>query len=125
MSWNNYQKAAEKGPWPITLKILLFIVPLIAIIFIINIMFAIPGLEWMRFYETRKQNIQREIFEQTQSYVHGKIQDLSKYYREYQKAEGEDKEAIRSVINIQFAEFDANKIKSQQLQQFLINMRGY
>ncbi|HUV85377.1 MAG TPA: hypothetical protein VMV86_06665 [Methanosarcinales archaeon] len=92
------------------------------------IMFATGGLElaYMKFFGVKKENVRREIFEQTQSYNHGKIQDLAKYYEEYQKAEGSaDKEAIRSVILMRFAEFDANKINPPTLRSFLTSIRGY
>ena len=81
------------------------------------------GLQWQRFFAPKRENIRREVFENTKSYTHGKIQDLAKYYEEYQKAE--DKEAIESLIKMNFAEFDAEKINASKLKQFLINVRGY
>ena len=83
------------------------------------------GLGWMKFFEPKKENIRREIFEETQSYVHGKIQDLAKYYEEYNKVEFKDREAIRQLIIMRFAEFDESKIRSLKLKNFLITMRGY
>jgi len=80
-------------------------------------------LEWMKFFNPRKENIRREVFENTKSYTHGKIQDLAKYYEEYQKAD--DKEAIASLIKMRFAEFDAEKINNYKLKQFLISIRGF
>ena len=47
-------------------------------------------------------------------------------YGEYEKAElAEDKLAIKSLIRMQFAEFDESDIKSLKLKQFLVEMRGY
>lgn len=78
------------------------------------------------FFEPKKENIRREIFENTQSYNHGKIQDLAKYYEEYNKAESmQNKESIRQIIILRFAEFDETNINANKLRNFLIQMRGY
>jgi len=83
------------------------------------------GLGYYKFFEPKKENIRREVFEQTQSYVHGKIQDLAKYYDEYNSADSKNKEAIRQIIIMRFSEFDESKIKAEQLRSFLISMRGF
>lgn len=88
--------------------------------------FGLYGLGWMKFFKPKVENIHREVFEQTQSYVHGKVQDLAKYYDEYNQAASPDsKEAIRQLIIMRFAEFDESKIRSPKLKTFLANMRGY
>ena len=86
---------------------------------------GLATLSYYKFFEPRKENIRREVFEQTQSYTHGKIQDLAKYYEEYNKAEFESRETIRQLIIMRFAEFDESKIRSPKLRSFLITMRGY
>lgn len=94
-------------------------------IFVAIFLIGLAGLGYYKFFEPKKENIRREVFEQTQSYTHGKIQDLAKYYEEYNKAEFGDREAIRQLIIMRFAEFDESKIRSPKLKSFLINMRGY
>lgn len=84
------------------------------------------GIEWIRFFGPKKENVRREVFEETKSYVHGKTQDLAKYYEEYTKAESlSDKEAIESLIKMNFAEFDAEDIENHRLRSFLISVRRY
>jgi len=84
------------------------------------------GLHWMKFFNPRKENIRREVFEETKSYTHGAIADIAKYYEQYKNAETvEDKAAIKSIVAGRFPAFDANNIRSQELKQFFINMRGY
>lgn len=97
----------------------------LAAFFAIIFIFGLAGLGYYKFFAPKKENIRREVFEQTQSYVHGKIQDLAKYYEEYNKAEPEDRESIRQLIILRFAEFDESKIRSLKLKAFLISMRGY
>lgn len=91
----------------------------IALLFV----FGFVDLGMLKVFGVRRQNIRREIFEETKSYTHGKIQDLAKYYEEYQTSD--DKEAIRQLVLMNFADFDAAKIRPPKLRQFLINMRGY
>lgn len=88
--------------------------------------FGMADLEWFKFFAPRKENIRREVFENTKSYTHGKIQDLAKYYDEYRKIEDiTEKSAVESVVKMQFSNFDASVIYNQQLKSFLISIRGY
>jgi len=98
------------------------LVALITIVFVIGL----AGLGYRMFFAPRQANIDRKVFEQTQSYTHGKIQDLSKYYNEYQKADDLiAKEAIKQLIIQQFAQFDSNKVINVTLRNFLVSTRGY
>lgn len=107
-------------------KGVLYVIGGLISIFIITFIFGLYGLGWMKFFEPKKENIRREIFEQTQSYTHGKIQDLAKYYEEYNKTmEQEEREAIRQLIIMRFAEFDEENVRSDKLRNFLTAMRGY
>ena len=77
------------------------------------------------FFEPKKEAIRRNVFEETKSYVHGKVQDLASYYGQYQSAKSGDRPAIAEVIKMRFAEFDENKIKNQKLKEFLVEVRGF
>ena len=95
------------------------------LIFVIWFIFELVGLGFFKFFEPKRENVRRDVFENTQSYVHGKTQDLAKYYDEWMEADESDKEAIRKLIIMRFAELDAEKIQSLPLRQFLIKMRRY
>ena len=94
---------------------------LVIVAFVLNFL----GLHWVKFFKPQYENVNRQVFERTKSYTHGVIQDLAKYFDEYQRATLEDKQVIQNTIKFRFAEFDANIIKSAPLKAFLINMRGY
>ena len=70
----------------------------LALVFILELF----GLGMFKFFEPKRENIQREVFENTKSFTHGKLQDLAKYYKEYREADAADneadKETIRAVI---------------------------
>lgn len=97
------------------------LVVLIAVAFILNLL----GLEWTKFFKPKRQNIERKVFEETKSYVHGVIQDLGKYYSEYQEADDDGKMVIKNVIKVRFAEFDANHISISKIKRWFIATRGY
>ena len=96
------------------------IISLFAITFLAN-EFEIFGI---RFWGVRKENARREVFEQTQSYVEGKRQELTKYRLEYLKEKDpQAKEAIRQTIILSFSNFDENKLQPD-LQTFLYEMKN-
>lgn len=66
-----------------------------------------------------QQNANREVFEQTQSYVEGKRQELIKLHHEWVQASDEDKKPIEGLIRQSFANFDENKIVEPDLYDFL------
>lgn len=78
-----------------------------------------------KFFQPKMENARRAVFEETKSYVHGSVQDIGKYYAEYQAADESGKIAIKTVIQARFSEFDANNISNLRLKQFFIETRGY
>ncbi len=103
------------------LKITGIVVAVLTVPFLIGLY----SLGMFKFFAPKSQNIKREIFENTKSYLHGVQQDLGKYYHEYQNADEDGKLAIKATIRIRFAEVDVEKLQSPQLGQFLIKTRGY
>lgn len=100
----------------ITGLIFLIIFSFFVLLFVVN-EFEIFGI---KFWGVRKENARREVFEQSQSYVEGKRQELIKYKHEWNKASAEDKLAIENVIRMNFANFDESKLISfPELYNFL------
>lgn len=97
------------------------------IILITIVMFGLEfaGIEWSKFFAPKKANIEREVFENTKSFTHGKIKELAKHYKEYSESDSDDKQIIKNIIREDFADFDKEKINTQKLKSFLTEMRGY
>jgi hypothetical protein len=70
------------------------------------------GLVHYGFFAPRFENVRRNVFENTQSYNDGMIQELQKYYLEYQKSDANGKEAIRLVIQHQYANYPIERLPS-------------
>lgn len=101
---------------------------ILSLVLIIVLAFALNlgGLQWNKFFKPRSAAIERQVFQETASYVRGKTQELSKLYVEYQKASSSaDKEAIESIVRMSFAEVNPDVITSPQLKQFLKNAMHY
>lgn len=108
------------------LKVISIIVGIIMALTVLLFGFGMIDVAYKSFFKPKYENVDRATFEKTKPYVHGNIQDIAKLYEEYHKAESEeDKEAIKNLIKIRFAEFDANLIKSQKLRNFFETARGY
>lgn len=64
-----------------------------------------------------KQNAEREVFEETNSFTKAKRQEAIKYYKEYDECTSdEERKAIETVVSMSFADFDEDKyIKDENL----------
>lgn len=104
-----------------SLGIVLGVIALVVLV----VLLKFGSLAWNRYFAPQEENIRRSVFEETKSYNHGKIQDLSKYFVEYQEGDSEKKEQIKNIIQMQFSTFKAENIENSKLRSFLIQMRGF
>jgi len=89
------------------------------------------GFGWFDVFQTKtvgkaQQNAEREVFEQTQSYVQGMRQQLIKYHHEWMNADKDSKLAIEATIRINFASFNEDKYLEDfpDLYNFLKNVKN-
>ena len=68
------------------------------------------GLVNYKFFAPKYQNVQREVFENTQSFTEGKRQDLIKYYHEWFSSDKQGKEALKEMVIDDFASYDISKL---------------
>lgn len=101
------------------------IVILIIAVLMAPVFIGLYSLGMFKFFAPKTANIQREVFENTKSYLHAAQQDLGKYYAEYQSADADEKLTIKNIISIRFAELDASKVQNARLRAFLVNARSY
>ena len=82
------------------------------------------GILKMSIFEPARENVRRNVFENTQSYVEGKRQELTKYRLEYMKASDvQTKNAIQMTVSQSCANLDETKITDPELHRFLMCMR--
>lgn len=69
-----------------------------------------------------KQDAQREVFEQTQSFTRAQKTEALKYFREYNKAETDDeKRAIKAYVRERFTMSDVEKMEESPVSRFIRN----
>ena len=102
------------------------ILTILGIVLFIGIILALDysSVLWEGFIGPKRENVRREVFENTRSYNEAKLQDLAKYKNQYELATEEDKIVIAETIKHMFANYDATKLP-HKLKIFLEEIRGY
>ena len=73
------------------------------------------GFGWIGVHQTKtikkaQQNAERVAYEETNSFTKGKRQEAIKLYKEWKECETEeDKKAIETIVQMDFADFDEDK----------------
>lgn len=95
------------------------VVGILSFILVIGLFVGLSyGFGWIGVHQTRtigkaQQNAQREVFEETQSYVFARRQEALKFYKEYQSADVDEKTAIEMMVSHSFADFDEAKLEGR------------
>lgn len=91
---------------------------------IISIGFIAQGTDFFmyKFFAPKYENVRRETFENTKSYIQGTIQDMRSFQREYVSADDNQKNALKTIFNHRFADFPEDKIPND-LKDFVNQMR--
>jgi hypothetical protein len=102
-------------------------ITLISILVIGGLIGLIYGFGWIGVHQTKtfkkaQKDADREVFEETQSYVEGKRQEALKFYQEYNKAEDNQRSAIKQLVSHSFANFDENKL-NEPLKTFIYDCK--
>jgi len=84
------------------------------------------GFGWIRVHQTKtikkaQQNAERVVYENTNSFTKAKRQEAIKLYKEWKECKTiEDKKAIETIIQMDFADFDEDKyIRNPKLLNFI------
>lgn len=81
------------------------------------------GLWDTAFWGVRTENARRQVFEQTQSYVEGKIQNIGQECYAYRNADGAQKTALAGEIRNEASTIDTGKLPADE-QQCVSESRG-
>ena len=101
------------------------IVGAVLLVFVLMLGLDYSGLMWDSFIGPKRENVRREIFEQTKSYNQGMQQDLIKAMHDYKMTKDpQEKEAIKAMVRHQMADYKESKISDSELNGFL-NMCKY
>jgi hypothetical protein len=76
-----------------------------------------------RFWAPKRANAERVVFQNTQSFVQGKTEYLSRLRFEYQSADADRKAALRTLILSEASDVDNTKLPVD-LQVFINSLKG-
>lgn len=76
-----------------------------------------------KFWAPKQAAAERQVFEQTPSFVHGKIEYLTRLRFEYQTAQGAQKQALAQLILDEASTVDNQKLPLD-LQAFISTLKG-
>jgi len=123
MGGSTYQSNSSNSGWSKG-KIIGLSLLAIVVFVVIAFLFELGGLQWSRYFGPKKENVKREVFEETKSYNESKIQDLVKYRHQYMMTKDEqEKQAIATTIRHMFADFDIEKLPDVELKAFLKSIK--
>lgn len=100
-------------------KYLLLLVLILITLIVLDFGFGYLGVFKTKTIGKAQQNAQREVFEQTQSYVESKRQCAVKYYKEYVKLPDSSKAGLRAIVAHDFANFDEDKYLNGEILRFI------
>lgn len=108
-----------------TLKLFVSIALFCIVVILLIFGTGLFDLAYQRYFGVRKENVRREVFEESRSYNQAKVQELAKYKLEYERATNKvEKQALEGVIRHKFADYNDDRLPIE-LQMFLEKIRGY
>jgi hypothetical protein len=110
---DSFKEVEREGWW--TIPRLLF-AGLVLMIALYGFGFLATGgdLAIYKFWAPKQENARRQVFENTQSYVQGKIQNISQECFAYQSADGTQKAALAGEIRNEAATIDLDKLPTNE-----------
>ena len=89
------------------------------------LLFAFTGANFFtyKFWAPKQANAEREVFEQTQSFVQGKAEYIARLRFQYQSASGPQKDALRTLILSEASAVDNAKLPADE-QAFISQLKG-
>ena len=108
MSWESWERSAEKGPVGFVARMLVVVVGIVMILAIVSSVFE---LGMFKFLAPRYEEVKRQVFQESKEYQHGTIQELDKMRLEHAKTnDPEIRRAIEVRATRMVAEFDKNNL---------------
>src|SRR5512147_1972955 len=72
------------------------------------------GILWTGFIGPKRENVRRQIFEETKSYNQGQQQELMRLYVEYKRTKDPiEKKAIAGMVRHQFADYQSYRLNPE------------
>jgi len=123
MSYRDEFRSAQKETLWTMPRVFLVICLILLAIYGLGFLTTGGDLAIYRFWAPKRANAERVVFENTQSYVQGKIEFLTELRLDYESADGRQKEALRRTILTESSTIDNSKLP-YDLQSFISGLRA-
>jgi hypothetical protein len=124
MSYRDEFSQAQKEVYWSLPRILVLTLVALAFVYLVGFLTTGGDLAIYRFWAPKQENAKRVVFENTQSYVQGKTQYISKLRYQYQSAApGAQKDALKTLILDEASTVDNSKLPLD-LQGFIQQLKG-
>jgi hypothetical protein len=87
---------------------------LVALTLLIGVGFALDytGFLWESFMAPKKEEMRRDVWENTRSFREGKRQELVRYMHQY-NTQPDNRPVIASTVRLQFADVDSSQLEPE------------
>lgn len=106
-----------------TLKAIGYSLLIVIVVSVLGFIATGGDLATYAFWAPKRAAVERQVFEQTPSFVHGKIEYLTRLRFEYQTATGAQKLALQQLILDEASTVDNQKLPLD-LQAFISSLKG-
>lgn len=105
----------KTGEWFWSMIMIIFMILLIVVVVLIS---TWGDLLYKKYFGPKYAEVNREIWENTPSRVHGATQEISRRYVEYQSADDTGQKAICSTLRTQYSNLNPEVIDDSRLRSF-------
>ena len=123
MAYRDEFREVQKETWWTLPRVFLILLMIVIAGYGLGFLATDGDLAIYRFWAPKQANAEREVFEQTQSYVQGKVEYLNQLRLDYEFADGPQKEALRRTILTEASTVDNSKLPLD-LRSFVSGLKG-
>lgn len=106
---DDFREVEREGWWSLP-RVLIAGLVLMIVLYGVGFLATGGDLAIYRFWAPKQENARRQVFQNTQSYVQGKIQNLEQECFAFHGAEGTQKNALASEIRNEASTIDLDKL---------------
>jgi hypothetical protein len=100
------------------IKIILSAILIIALLIGLSFATEMGNVWWQRFFGEKYENVERDVWENTNSRINGATQEINKRMIEFKSAGPGEREAIAQYLRGSYPDLDPNKINDPVIRDF-------